>query len=227
MVLRQRPEPEAFAAAFLAGQPAAEPLATPEQQADAEAALERLAADEVALDQEIAVARAALDDEIGGFLRPEEPLAGALPQSDCWALANAATGRDAMLASWEVVGRVTPVDGDGKPIDAWFDPDDGVLDLGLCRLSDPVTRQPPITRSGDRSAVGPTDCGAITDAGIFSLQFNAGDNFPQCLSDAAIYAGSNQGNPLGVTAEDYAVQNQRYSAMFTLPPLSVSVFKAE
>ena len=32
---------------------------------------------------------------------------------------------------------------------------------------------------------------------------------------------------LGVTAEDYAVQNQRYSAMFTLPPLSVSVFKAE
>ena len=46
-------------------------------------------------------------------------------------------------------------------------------------------------------------------------------------SDAAIYASSNQGNPLGVTAEDYAVQNQRYSAMFTLPPLSVSVFKAE
>jgi 1,4-alpha-glucan branching enzyme len=46
-------------------------------------------------------------------------------------------------------------------------------------------------------------------------------------SDAAIYAGSNQGNPLGVSAEDYAVQNQRYSAMFTLPPLSVSVFKAE
>jgi len=36
MALRQRPEPEAFAAAFLAGQPAAEPLATPEQQADAE-----------------------------------------------------------------------------------------------------------------------------------------------------------------------------------------------
>ena len=46
-------------------------------------------------------------------------------------------------------------------------------------------------------------------------------------SDAALYGGSNQGNPLGVTAEDYAVQNQRYSALFTLPPLSVSVFKAE
>jgi hypothetical protein len=36
MALRQRREPEAFAAAFLAGQPAAEPLPTPEQQADAE-----------------------------------------------------------------------------------------------------------------------------------------------------------------------------------------------
>lgn len=127
-------------------------------------------------------------DELGALLRPEEPLAGALPQSDCWALANAAGGRDAVLASWEVVGRVTPVDGDGKPLDDWFDPDDGVLDLGLCRLNDPVTRLPPVTRSGDRSAVGPSDCGAISDAGIFNLQFTPGDNFPQCLSDAAIYA---------------------------------------
>jgi 1,4-alpha-glucan branching enzyme len=45
-------------------------------------------------------------------------------------------------------------------------------------------------------------------------------------SDASIYGGSNLGNPLGVTAEDYAVQNQRYSAMFNLPPLSVGVFLA-
>ncbi len=34
--LRHRPEPEAFAAAFLATQPGAEPLAAPEQAADAE-----------------------------------------------------------------------------------------------------------------------------------------------------------------------------------------------
>ena len=34
--LRQRPEPGAFAAAFLATQPGAEPLAAPEQAADAE-----------------------------------------------------------------------------------------------------------------------------------------------------------------------------------------------
>jgi 1,4-alpha-glucan branching enzyme len=43
-------------------------------------------------------------------------------------------------------------------------------------------------------------------------------------SDAAIYGGSNVGNALGVTAEDFSVHNQRYSAMFTLPPMSVSVF---
>jgi 1,4-alpha-glucan branching enzyme len=44
-------------------------------------------------------------------------------------------------------------------------------------------------------------------------------------SDAAAYAGGNLGNAGGVTAEDYAVQNQRYSALFTLPPLSVGVFR--
>jgi 1,4-alpha-glucan branching enzyme len=43
-------------------------------------------------------------------------------------------------------------------------------------------------------------------------------------SDAGIYGGSNVGNALGVTAEDFSVHNQRYSAMFSLPPMSVSVF---
>jgi len=40
-------------------------------------------------------------------------------------------------------------------------------------------------------------------------------------SDAALYGGSNLGN-----AEDFSVHHQRYSARFTLPPLSVSVFAA-
>lgn len=43
-------------------------------------------------------------------------------------------------------------------------------------------------------------------------------------SDASVYGGSNVGNPLGVRAEDFSVHNQRWSALFTLPPLSVSVF---
>ena len=46
-------------------------------------------------------------------------------------------------------------------------------------------------------------------------------------SDASDYGGSNQGNAGGVTAEDYGVQSQRYSALFTLPPLSVIVFRRE
>jgi 1,4-alpha-glucan branching enzyme len=46
-------------------------------------------------------------------------------------------------------------------------------------------------------------------------------------SDGEIYGGSNQGNLGGVTAEHYQVHNQPFSAPFTLPALSVSVFKAE
>ena len=46
-------------------------------------------------------------------------------------------------------------------------------------------------------------------------------------SDANIYAGSNQGNYGGVTAQDIPVHNQRHSAEFNLPPLSVTVFQAE
>jgi 1,4-alpha-glucan branching enzyme len=44
-------------------------------------------------------------------------------------------------------------------------------------------------------------------------------------TDAAIYGGGNVGNYGGVTAEDYYVHNQSYSAMFTLPPLGVVVFQ--
>ncbi|MEW6305336.1 MAG: 1,4-alpha-glucan branching protein GlgB [Verrucomicrobiota bacterium] len=46
-------------------------------------------------------------------------------------------------------------------------------------------------------------------------------------SDAEIYGGSNQGNMGGVNADPYHVHNQPFSAQFTLPPMSVCVFKAE
>jgi 1,4-alpha-glucan branching enzyme len=46
-------------------------------------------------------------------------------------------------------------------------------------------------------------------------------------SDAGIYGGSNVGNLGGVIAEDLKCHNQSYSAEFTLPPLSVVVFRAE
>ncbi len=46
-------------------------------------------------------------------------------------------------------------------------------------------------------------------------------------SDAAIYAGSNQGNLGGVTAQDWPFHSQSHSAEFLLPPLSAIVFQAE
>jgi 1,4-alpha-glucan branching enzyme len=46
-------------------------------------------------------------------------------------------------------------------------------------------------------------------------------------SDAAIYAGSNNGNCGGVTASDTPCHNQQHSAEFFLPPMSVIAFQAE
>jgi 1,4-alpha-glucan branching enzyme len=46
-------------------------------------------------------------------------------------------------------------------------------------------------------------------------------------SDAGIYGGSNAGNLGGVTADEYKVHGQEFSAEFTLPPLSIIAFKAD
>jgi 1,4-alpha-glucan branching enzyme len=46
-------------------------------------------------------------------------------------------------------------------------------------------------------------------------------------SDAEIYAGSNQGNYGGVTAQAVPAHGQQHSAEFNLPPLSVTVFQAK
>jgi 1,4-alpha-glucan branching enzyme len=46
-------------------------------------------------------------------------------------------------------------------------------------------------------------------------------------SDARIYGGSNVGNLGGVVAAQHKCHGQQYSAEFTLPPLSVMVFKSE
>ncbi len=46
-------------------------------------------------------------------------------------------------------------------------------------------------------------------------------------SDAKIYGGSDIGNAGAVDAEAYHVHNQSFSALFTLPPLSISVFVQE
>jgi 1,4-alpha-glucan branching enzyme len=46
-------------------------------------------------------------------------------------------------------------------------------------------------------------------------------------SDAGIYAGGNQGNLGGVTAENVPCHNQQHSAEFCLPPMSAIVFQPE
>ncbi len=46
-------------------------------------------------------------------------------------------------------------------------------------------------------------------------------------TDSSFYAGSNQGNFGGVHAGDYQIHRQPFSAVFTLPPLSVIAFRPE
>jgi 1,4-alpha-glucan branching enzyme len=46
-------------------------------------------------------------------------------------------------------------------------------------------------------------------------------------SDSEIYGGGNLGNAGGLLAEDYQVHNQPFAAPFTLPPLSIIVFRPE
>jgi len=43
-------------------------------------------------------------------------------------------------------------------------------------------------------------------------------------SDATVYGGGGVGNPAGVDAEEVGMHSQRFSGVFMLPPLSVSVF---
>ena len=45
-------------------------------------------------------------------------------------------------------------------------------------------------------------------------------------SDAEIYGGSNQGNLGGINAEPHPIHQQQFSGAFTLPPLSIVVFKS-
>jgi 1,4-alpha-glucan branching enzyme len=62
----------------------------------------------------------------------------------------------------------------------------------------------------------------------YRLGLPQGGNWREVLnSDAAIYGGSNMGNMGGVTAENFPSHGQPFSAEFTLPPLSVCVFRGE
>ncbi|MBI5772476.1 MAG: 1,4-alpha-glucan branching protein GlgB [Verrucomicrobia bacterium] len=64
--------------------------------------------------------------------------------------------------------------------------------------------------------------------GPYRLGLPRGGHWREVLnSDAGIYGGSNQGNLGGVNAADIPAHNQPCSAEFTLPPMSVCVFRRE
>lgn len=110
-------------------------------------------------------------------LTPAHPQVGALVQSDCWFMGRAPSGGgDAVRAEWEAVARVT---GD---VD-YEDPEDGRLELGLCRFADPETRIPPLHRDRRSEAFAELDCGAE----LGSVFVPGGVNLFRCREDSAIY----------------------------------------
>jgi hypothetical protein len=101
-----------------------------------------------------------------------------LPQSTCWWMAQAASGGgDAMRASWEGVMTII---GDEKVMDSFHDPEDDVLDIGLCRMNDPQTRVPPRGReAGD--VFTDWDCSRWEDG--VALTVSSQNNLPLCVQD--------------------------------------------
>jgi hypothetical protein len=110
-------------------------------------------------------------------LTPAHPEAGALVQSDCWFMGRAPLGGgDAVRADWEAVALAT---GDLP----YEDPEDGRLELGLCRFADPETRTPPLHRDRASEVFAEIDCGA--ELGAVVVAGNA--NLFRCREDSSIF----------------------------------------
>jgi hypothetical protein len=121
-----------------------------------------------------------------GLMPAEQPGLANLPQSDCWWMGHGATGTDAMRAAWEAVALVDGSVGIGKD---YVDPEDGKLDIGLCRLNDPQTREPPRHRSSGNSAFADVDCAQLGGGGGgVGLRGGAAENLIRCTSDVALFA---------------------------------------
>ncbi len=148
---------------------------------------ERLRGDRAALDAaQLAVDPAALRfgpwptraDALVRALTPAHPEAASLVQSDCWFMARAPQGGgDAVRAEWEALATVT---GDAP----FEDPEDGRLDLGLCRLDDPQTRTPLLHRERRSDAFSEIDCGAE----LGTVVVPGTGNLFRCREDTAILA---------------------------------------
>jgi hypothetical protein len=123
-------------------------------------------------------------DLVQALIPAGQPELSNLPQSDCWWMAHGANGTDAMLAAWEAVALVDAGVGLGKD---YVDAEDGQLDIGLCRLNDPQTREPPRHRGSGNASHADMDCAQLGGASG-GLGVSAGDaeNLIRCTSDVAL-----------------------------------------
>jgi hypothetical protein len=147
---------------------------------------ERLRADRAALDAaQSSVAPDSLrygpwptrSDALVRPLTPAHPQAGVLVQSDCWFMGRAPLGGgDAVRADWEAVALFADQG-------TYEDPEDGRLDVGLCRFADPETRVPPLHRDRRSETFAEIDCGAE----LGSVAVPSGVNLFRCRADTAIF----------------------------------------
>lgn len=125
------------------------------------------------------------DDESGlsTLAVPEDVVhPGNLVQSTCWWVGRQ-TGdvfpADAVRLHWEGV-----VNLGGSATSVFSDPDDGLLDLGACRINDPQTRQPLRDAAGKAQGYR-SDCAAFRNVLPGSLALRE-DSIPDCSDDTSL-----------------------------------------
>ena len=153
---------------------------------------DRLRPDRLPLDQEQSALEGHTDtlrfgpyrifaNQLATPLRPGSGPVEHLPQSDCWWMGQApAGGGDSVRANWEGMIQIT---GDQRILDDFHDPDDGFLDIGLCRINDPQSRVPLRAKSDDSERFDDLDCartGAATAGTV-----NRNRHLFRCTTDTA------------------------------------------
>lgn len=111
-----------------------------------------------------------------------------LVQSDCWwsgRAAGSALTSDPVRLHWEGV-----IDLAGGARSLWKDDEDGLLDIGACRINDPQTRQPVRNAEGRDEHVA-TDCSRFNGAfgsSAAALALPDPATLPRCAEDVSLFA---------------------------------------
>lgn len=131
--------------------------------------------------------RFAADDLVTTLVPAEVPLTR-LPQSDCWWMAQSPNGGgDAVLATWEGEFELIPR---GNGALRFQDSSDGRLDIGMCRLNDPQSRQRVegigVDPDGGDEVEVRVACDDVSNVRFdgFAWTQNEHRNGPTCLSDS-------------------------------------------